>query len=365
MLDSQFERARDRWWRDLPKEIRDTSICRADLEQLLRFAHGFLDHGSPESLAELEVASYRLARSMESRWGRDGMLRWLRDGLVCALASSRAPADLDAERLGRLVGRVSDAAWSAHGELLEATVQQSQQERIQQELRLAKRIQEQLLPRDVPTVPGYDIAGRVLPAEAIGGDYWSCRSYPEDGIVTFKLADITGHGVAAATLVAAVKFISGGYYRGAKTAALVMERTNTVLVRETPHEVLVTMVYGWLYPFSNEMSVVNAGHSPVLHWHDGRVRTIPPTGVALALMETRYREVRLEMALGDVFLTCSDGVTAPDAQHALGEDWVRDRLQELHQQPAAEIVAEIITRALAEYGSPLDDMSVLVVKRTD
>lgn len=363
--DPQFERACDRWWRALPKEIRETTIGQGDLRQLVRFAHGFLDAGSPEALAELEVSSYRLARVLESRWGRDGMLRWLRDGLARALASSRAPAEVDVERLGRLIGRVSDAAWSAHGDLLEATIQRGQRERFQQELRLAKRIQEQLLPRDVPSVPGYDIAGRVLPAEAIGGDYWSCRSYPEDGIVTFKLADITGHGIAAATLVAAVKFISGGYYRGAKTAALVMERTNTVLVRETPHEVLVTMVYGWLYPYSNEMSVVSAGHSPVLHWHEGRVRAIPPTGVALALMETRYREVRLEMALGDVFLTCSDGVTAPDAQHALGEGWVRERLQELHDQPAAEIVEQVIGRALVEYGAPLDDMSVLVVKRTD
>lgn len=349
----------------MPNEIRGAVVGRSELQQFLRCVYGFLNAGAPEALAEVEVASFRLARALERRWGRDGMLRWLRDGLVTAVAAGQSGAEVDPERLGRLVARVSDAAWAAHDELLEAAVQRGQQDRIGQELRLAKRIQERLLPRDVPTVPGYDIAGKLVPAEAIGGDYWSCRQYPEDGIVTFKLADITGHGIAAATLVAAVKFISGGYYRGAKTAALVMERTNTVLVRETPHEVLVTMVYGWLYPYSNEMSVVNAGHSPVLHWHDGRIRDIPPTGVALALMETRYREVRLEMALGDVFLTCSDGVTEPDAQHALGEEWVRDRLQELHEQPAAAIAAEIIVRALAEYGSPLDDMSVLVVKRIE
>src|SRR5205085_7392845 len=122
-----------------------------------------------------------------------------------------------------------------------ATIRTGELERFRHELTVAKRIQEQLLPRTVPQVPGFDIAGRVLPAAEVGGDYWSCRAYPEDDIVTFKLADVTGHGIAAATLVAAVKFISGGYYRGAKTAAQVMERTNHVLVRDTPAEILIPM----------------------------------------------------------------------------------------------------------------------------
>ncbi|HEU4754553.1 MAG TPA: PP2C family protein-serine/threonine phosphatase, partial [Armatimonadota bacterium] len=119
----------------------------------------------------------------------------------------------------------------------------------------------------------------------------------------------------------------------------------------------------WLYPHSHEMMVVNAGHSPVLHYRDGRFRSIPPTGVALGLMETRYTEVRVTMEPGDLFVTCSDGVTEPSAEHALGEEWVRARIAAGADLPAEGLVQSILDGALAAYGTPLDDMSVLVIKR--
>ena len=132
--------------------------------------------------------------------------------------------------------------WSTHTEALQRTISRQRDERFEQELLLAKSIQQRLLPRRVPPIPGFDVAGRVLAAREVGGDYWSVKEYPDDGVVTFKLADVTGHGIAAATLVAAVKFISGGFYRGAQCAAEVMERTNHVLVKETPSEIMIPMV---------------------------------------------------------------------------------------------------------------------------
>lgn len=364
LLASRLVPARDAWLRELPAELQRSLLRPRDLDRLLERSQQYLEVDSPERLAELESEVYRLARELEPRVGHAATLRYLRDGLGRALQRFPDGSDVHCAGLLRIAARVTDAVWSAHSDLLEATIHRQREERILQELTVAKRIQERLLPRNVPSVPGFDIAGRVLTAAEIGGDYWSCKSYPEDDIVTFKLADVTGHGIAAATLVAAVKFISGGYYRACKTAAQVMERTNTVLVRETPHEILVTMVYGWLYPHSREMSVVNAGHAPVLHYRKGTIRTIPPTGVALGLMETRYREVRVAMDPGDLFFTCSDGVTEPSAEMALGEPWVQQRLLELHERSAAEIVDTILEEALRAYGKPLDDMSVLAIKCT-
>jgi sigma-B regulation protein RsbU (phosphoserine phosphatase) len=357
-------RACDAWLRELPTELTHTLLRPRDLESLLQRCERYLELDSPERLAEIESEVYRLARELEHRMGHAATLRCLRDGLARALLSFPSAVDGRSAAPLRIIARVTDAVWSAHSDVLEATIHRQREERIMQELTLAKRIQERLLPRSVPVVPGFDIAGKVLTAAEIGGDYWSCKSYPEDDIVTFKLADVTGHGIAAATLVAAVKFISGGYYRGAKTAAQVMERTNTVLVRETPHEILVTMVYGWLYPHSREMSLVNAGHSPVLHYRNGKTRVVPPTGMALGLMETRYRELRVAMDPGDIFFTCSDGVTEPSAEMSLGEAWVQQRLEELHDRSAAEMVDVILEDALRAYGAPLDDMSILAIKCT-
>lgn len=357
-------RARDIWLRELPTELQHTLLRPRDLESLLQRSEQYLEVDSPERLAEIESEVYRLARELERRVGHAATLRYLRDGLARALMGYPEVTDTRSAGLLRIIARVTDAVWSAHSDVLEATIHRQREERMMQELTVAKRIQERLLPRSVPSVPGFDIAGRVLTAAEIGGDYWSCKSYPEDDIVTFKLADVTGHGIAAATLVAAVKFISGGYYRGAKTAAQVMERTNTVLVRETPHEILVTMVYGWLYPHSREMSIVNAGHSPVLHYRKGKTRILPPTGVALGLMDARYREIRVTMDPGDIFFTCSDGVTEPSAELSLGEAWVQQRLEDLHDRSAVELVDVILDDALRTYGAPIDDMSVLAIKCT-
>jgi hypothetical protein len=358
------ERARREWRRVLPAGVRNRVLHPQDVDRLLRCAEQFLAYGQPEALGELDAQVYNLAGRLQAEIGQGSTLRYLRDGLTCALLPFAGAFPDGPERAARLLSRVSDAIWTAHTDALKDTIQQQRRDRLHQELMVAKRIQERLLPKSIPDIPGFDIAGRVLPAAEVGGDYWSCKSYPEDDIVTLKLADVTGHGVAAATLVAAVKFISGGYYRGSKTAAQVMERTNTVLVRETPHEILVTMVYGWLYPHSGEMSVVNAGHAPVLHYHNGRFRSIAPTGAALGLMETKYREARIAMEPGDVFFTCSDGVTEPSAELALGEDWVREQIVAGADLSAAELVDCVLAEALRYYGTPQDDMSVLVVKRS-
>jgi hypothetical protein len=353
----------EEWGRALPASVREKLLTDHDRKQLLKLADTYLRVQSPECLAEVERDVYRLASQLEPALGKESTLRFLRDGLAGSLDPAIWRVPETAWPLEKLLLRVTDSIWQAYSDALQETIRRQQEERFQQELTLAKRIQERLLPKHIPQIPGFDIAGRVMPAAEVGGDYWSCKVYPEDDIVTLKLADVTGHGIAAATLVAAVKFISGGYYRGSKTAAQVMERTNTVLVRETPHEIMVTMFYGWLHPESGEMSVVNAGHSPVLHYQRGRFCHIPPTGIALGMMETKYREVRVSLDPGDIFITTSDGLTEPSAEHALGVKWVEEQVAAFSDLPAAELADLLIDGALAAYGTPKDDISVLIVKR--
>lgn len=351
------------WQQLLPPTIQETFLRPDDSARLLAWARRFLRASGPEMLAELEEEAHRVACRLEEAVGPEAALHYLRDGMSQALLAEVQPGADWTERVLRITARVSDAVWKAHVERLQRTIQAQRDEQFAKELQVAKRIQQRLLPRTVPEIPGFDIAGRVLPAAEVGGDYWSCKLYPEDDVVTFKLADITGHGIAAATLVAAVKFISGGYYRASKSAAQVMDRTNLVLVRETPRDILVTMVYGWLYPHSREMSVVNAGHSPVLHYRRGTFCEIPPTGLALGMMETRYREVRLTLDRGDIFFACSDGITEPHAG-GLGEAWVREQLRKGADLPAEELVDQILDAALRAYGAPQDDMSILVIRCT-
>lgn len=236
---------------------------------------------------------------------------------------------------------------------------------LSRELKVAKRIQMHLLPKKIPVVPGFDIAGRLLPAEEIGGDYWSVKLCEDDGIITLKLADITGHGVAAATLVAAVKFISGGYYHGARSAAEVIRKTNRVLSLETPHEILVTMAYGWLRPEAYEVSIVNAGHAPVFICRDDACIDIPLTGPVLGASEdAEYDEQHFDLRRDDILFFGSDGITEAGTIHPFGHARLKTVVSENARRSADEI-ADAVLDAVTDYvPNPHDDISLLLVKVT-
>jgi serine phosphatase RsbU (regulator of sigma subunit) len=91
--------------------------------------------------------------------------------------------------------------------------------------------------------------------------------------------------MAAAILMAAVKFVSGVLFRGAPSPASVMERTNHSLLRETTPDRMATMIYAWVYPATRRVRIVNAGHSPAFlcRGGDGQIEDIPATGPLLGL----------------------------------------------------------------------------------
>lgn len=360
------------WEACVPAPLRrEAAVSEAEFEKLILLAAQSLEADRPETLAAAEATAYRLGQRVIETMGLEPLLSQFRDGLARCLAlrlPSPAPGEepsLVVARLVAFLNRINDGFWRAHSQTLSQAIERQRAQSMEQELRMAKRIQQRLLPKSIPAIRGYDIFGKVLPALEIGGDYWSVKEYPEDGIVTFKLADVTGHGVAAAMLVGAVKFISGGFYRGAKTAAQVMERTNHVLVKETPSEIMVSMVYGWLYPLSHDMTLVNAGHETVFLYRNGRFEPVPPTGLVLGLMETRYAEVRVHLNPGDLLFACSDGVTDPGGVEPLGTEGVKALVARHAEEPARDLVERVLDAALARYGHPRDDMSLIVLKRTE
>jgi sigma-B regulation protein RsbU (phosphoserine phosphatase) len=238
---------------------------------------------------------------------------------------------------------------------------------LRDELSGAKEVQQRLLPGVVPKVPGWDFAGRYRPAGAVGGDYWSVKYYREENIVTCKLADVTGHGIAAAILVAAVKFVSGVLFRHSPTPAAVMERTNHSLLRETSPDRLATMIYAWISPQTRRVRLVNAGHAPafIVRGAAGVVEDIPPTGPLLGLIETTYDEVTYTLAPGDLLFFCSDGVAESGNPERFGDVRVKEIVR-LHRKETAEQIAQAVFTAASDCSGPSkDDMSLLVIKATE
>lgn len=267
--------------------------------------------------------------------------------------------------LVRFTNLVSSAICEASSDLLKSSLRHRRAERFSQELKVAKRIQAHLLPKAVPSIPGFDFAGRLVPAEEIGGDYWSIKYQASDDLITLKLADITGHGIAAATLVSAVKFISGGYYKGSSSAAEVMEQTNRVLTMDTPHEILVSMVYGWLRPKTYELTIVNAGHSPAFICSSTACMDLPLTGPVMGLTEyAEYGETTFQLEKGDLVFFGSDGITEAGAPECFGLAKLKQIVVEHKEKPADEIADLVVDEVARFAGRVQDDISLVIVKVT-
>jgi hypothetical protein len=332
-------------------------------ELLLSYSDALRDFDSASE--DIYKTAYELARLMLKQVDEKHLTDLYRDRLLEAIIDTGHKKDsCDCRTIVRFANLVSSAFSEARSDMLKKTIRHKRAEGLSNELRVAKSIQNYLLPKVIPDIEGYEFAGRLVPAQEVGGDYWSVKYWKDEGVVTLKLADISGHGLAAATLVAAVKFISGGYYKGAKTAAEVMYQTNRVLAKETPYDVLVSMVYGWLKPESKQLTIVNAGHEPAFLCREGLCIDFYPTGPVLGISETDYAETNVELQKDDIIFFGSDGIT----EAGVTEQYGLMRLKELviaNSHLHADQIADKVIKTVSDYaGRPHDDMSLVVVRVT-
>lgn len=284
-----------------------------------------------------------------------------RDCLVDAMLDT-IDASINCHALVQFTNVISTAFIEGRTDMLKRTLRHTRAESISNELRVAKAIQSHLLPKVIPKIFGFEFAGRLVPAMEVGGDYWSVKHYPDDDIVTLKLADISGHGVAAATLVAAVKFISAGYYRGSKSASEVIRQTNHVLVKETPHDIIVTMVYGWLRPDSRKLTIVNAGHEPIFLCREGKCIDFAPTGPVLGVTEADYGETDIQLDEGDIVFFGSDGIIEAGITEQFGIERLKELIRD-NSYLSADELADKVVRTVTDFAEQThDDISLLVVK---
>lgn len=359
----QQKRAHKAWMSRVTRQGETPSPQADELVWELLLGYGEAMRDFEEAQEDIYKTAYELAGLNLRHLDIGHLTDFYRDSLIDSIIDTSDPATSDNCRvLVHFTNVISRAFSEANSDVLKKTIRHNRAESLSNELRVAKAIQKHLLPREIPIIPGYEFAGRLVPAQEVGGDYWSIKHYEDDGIVTMKLADISGHGVAAATLVAAVKFISGGYYRGSESPAEVMRQTNRVLTKETPYDIMVSMTYGWLKPETRELRVVNAGHEPVFICREGTCIDIYPTGPVLGVTEADYEETLVQLQKADIVFFGSDGII----EAGITEPFGLERLKRLVMENAAlsvDDLADSVINAVSNYaGQPHDDISLLVVK---
>jgi serine phosphatase RsbU (regulator of sigma subunit)/anti-sigma regulatory factor (Ser/Thr protein kinase) len=243
-----------------------------------------------------------------------------------------------------------------------------ERERLEQELRVARIIQQTLLPKDVPALPGWQVAAYWQPARAVGGDFYDFI-HLQDGRLGLVIADVTDKGVPAALVMATTRSILRDAAERYSSPGPVLERANNLLCGDIPRNMFVTCQYMILDPDSGRMQYANAGHNLPFHRTEGGVLELRATGMPLGLMsEMKYEERETCLAPGDSILFYSDGlVEAHDAQRDM---FSFQRLHDLlvdHVGGASLI--EFLLDNLRSFTGPEweqeDDVTMMILKREE
>jgi phosphoserine phosphatase RsbU/P len=241
-------------------------------------------------------------------------------------------------------------------------------QRMQEDLRVAAQIQQNLLPQSPPEIADYEIAGMTLPAQTVGGDYFD---YFPIGNSRFGLAlgDVSGKGLPASLLMANVQATLRGQALWVNGAAECLERANRQLFLSTSSDRFVTLFFALLDVHKHTITYCNAGQeSPILMSADGSSRMLTTGGPLLGVTETiRYEEETLPLNPGDLLVVFSDGFTEatnPDGVF-LGEQQILSVVQENREKDVPAILTALLSSTAAYSGKTpqSDDRTVLAIRR--
>ncbi len=251
-----------------------------------------------------------------------------------------------------------------------AKQQQEAQERhrIEQELRIARLIQQTLLPKSVPGLPGYDIVAYYQPAREVGGDFYDLLEF-EDGRVGFVVGDATGKGMPAALVVAATCSILRAVAQDLSySPGEVLARVNEVVMARIPPNMFVTCFYGVLDSKSGAFAYANAGHDLPYVRRGGDADELRARGMPLGLMPSMsYEEKETILEAGEAALFYSDGLV--EAHNPEGEMFGFPRLRALVAEHAeGEALVDFLMEELysftGERWEQEDDITLVTLQRS-
>lgn len=275
-------------------------------------------------------------------------------------------AELD--QLGQCVDRMT-ANLRSHIDRL--AHERAGREKIERDLDLAREIQRGLLPREVPITPGFEVAGWNLPADKTGGDYYDWLTLSGDRTI-FTLADVTGHGIGPALIVAVCRaYMRAAASTGHASLSEAVARANELLTVDIPAGRFITAAIGVLSCKTATLEMISAGQAPIL-FYEAATGTVHnwdadeiPLGVAHGLAFDISRHITF--SAGDVLLLTTDGFMEwPNAQgQQFGSTKLEAFLAEHHALTATQLI-ECLHQTVLAYANGVqqrDDLTALVIRK--
>ena len=268
----------------------------------------------------------------------------------------------------------SQAAVAIENARLYETIR-ANEDRLEKEIRFAQRVQAALLPTELPKkMKGVDVAARLIPARGLGGDLYDFLA-PEPNSLVVAVGDVSGKGVPAALYSAfAGELIRSRTFRRRYaperfTPAGVLASTNTILYERQLEEYYCTLCYALFDLKRRLLTVANSGLPYPIRCSGDTVSQIELPGLPLgSLAGSTYDELTFDLAHGDLFVFCSDGVF--EANDALGREFGAERLLQVvratRHKPARDVVDAIFSAVQEFRGDtpPNDDTTAVAVRIT-
>ena len=270
----------------------------------------------------------------------------------------------------------------------------------ERELQIGRNLQLEFLPKQLPHLPGWNLAAYFHPAQEVAGDFYDVFSMRRDKI-GLVISDICDKGMAAALFMALIRTLiraygqRNDYYDRKRLGDGVLSTAQTSMAPERPfhHEdmktltdaigltnyyisqnhmesnLFATLFYGMLDPASGRLMYINCGHNPPIIYHlkTGRMRFLQPTGPAIGLsLDARFAVSEIEIFHDEILLTYTDGIS--EARNPQGEMFSRQRLLEIlksEKQDAEGLLLKIETAVRDHIGiaGQYDDITILAAHR--
>jgi len=252
--------------------------------------------------------------------------------------------------------------------------------RLESELEIAHEVQQQLFPHSAPEVPGLALYGVCKAARSVSGDYYDFLHLGENR-VCLVLGDVSGKGISAALLMAAIQSaLRAQFYNGLAPAggsqpwrlstAEVVSKLNVQLYESTPREKYVTFFFAVYDAATRALTYTNAGHLPPVLLRRGKVERLREGGTVVGLFSPlEYEQAEVRIQPGDLLVAFTDGITEPE--NIYGEEFGEERLLEVVRRASnasPQVLVEEIYRSVSDWtGSPelQDDMTLVVAKASE
>ncbi len=254
-----------------------------------------------------------------------------------------------------------------NAELLEVAKREAE---FSKELDIARQVQQNLFPKQLPTPSGWEFAGICKPAKAVGGDYYDIFE-PVPGKVVVALGDVSGKGLGAS-------FVMSGVHSTIRTQAKkifdnpveIIDELNEYLIGSTSKNIFVTLFLGIIDLETGRMRYVNCGHPPafVVRKENGEIEKLTRTGLALGMMNTvQFTQGLSTLNVGDSLIVYSDGIT--EAMNSTEEMYEEERLTQLLTTTLGldtSHMMEAILKSVSEFigqAEQSDDVSIILTRR--